>query len=292
MRIIIIISFILLGCLGVGLAQDNPFDVYRQDTVRVDVQGRIYQKVDHLKNPYDVEHIPYVSDNNISRALKPEYQKKVDHVSPVKTLPFWVIVVSVILLAIIININRSTFINVFKSVANDNFMKLVKREENSGNTPFFYLLYLLFCMNLALFIWLMMDKWGYTMFNLQYGYILGGIVGIYLVRHISLFGLGQIFPLHKEASYYSFQIVLLNGILGLILLIINVFVEYSPMSNVLIYVGMGIILVLYLLRSLKGISVLMGNSKIGLFHFFTYLCTSEIAPNLVIWSYLCNNTIF
>lgn len=242
-------------------------------------------------NPFEVSHIPLRrSELKEQSGSKTVIRKNGDQRSVVNTesssntFIFWLVLFTLLLLAIVVNVQRNALSKVVKSITNENVLKLSKREENGGLTGHYIMLYVVFFINLASFVYLIAKYYsGINGFS-NWLIIAAGVTGIYLIRHISMTFLGQIFNITKDSSLYSFTIMTFNIFLGLALIPINLVVAFSPteISKVAMYVGIGLILILLLIRLLRGL--LIGVRFIGehIFQFFLYLCTFEIAPILIL----------
>ncbi len=107
------------------------------------------------------------------------------------------------------------------------------------------------------------------------------ILGIYLFRFWSLKLQAWIFPFHKELTFYNFQIFLVHKILGLLFLPIVIFLAFAPSAGLLIWpsivFGSGIIFYRYF----RAFQSAEHHLSLNMFHFFLYLCASEVAPALL-----------
>jgi len=199
---------------------------------------------------------------------------------------FWIIITSLLILAVVINLKRKSFLNLYRSITNDNYLKLLQREENNGFTFFFLLLYIIFLLNAALYIYQLLinkfDTGGYKL----YLSLIAAVFGIYLIRYIGLFILQITFPLEKEARQFNFTITMFNIIVGLLLIPVNILIAYAPFGSTIIYSGLGIIAIFYLLRQLRGLFIAARTKGLSYFHFFIYLCSFEVAPIFWILSFL------
>ena len=81
----------------------------------------------------------------------------------------------------------------------------------------------------------------------------------------------------KEAIPYSI-------FLSLVLLPLNIFIAYSPdsLKEVFMYSAFGMIALVYLVRSLRSLSVASPFLMTDQFHFLLYLCAVEIAPIMIL----------
>lgn len=95
--------------------------------------------------------------------------------------------------------------------------------------------------------------------------------------------LGALFPVSKESSLYSYIILVFNILLGLLIVPVNLMLAYGPeaMYSLVLYMGIGAIVLFYVMRTLRGLSISIFLIGQGIVPFFIYLCTAEIAPVLV-----------
>ncbi len=201
---------------------------------------------------------------------------------------FWLLFLQLLLITSLIGINRDFIPKISRSISNDNFAKLIARDYSNGYNALFIILYLIFVLSLSMYIYLSLRV--FTGFNgfAKYLIILFSVGGVYVIRHIFQNVSGTIFPFKKESNYYDFMIILFNAFLGLILIPFNVIISYAPGTFTIIgvYGGLGIIIIFYLLRLLRGMLNAYTYARNYLFHFFLYLCTCEIAPLLILLTYM------
>ncbi len=194
-------------------------------------------------------------------------------------------ILSLLLLAVLLTINRSMINKCYRAIANDNYLRFLFREYNS--MPWMYwMFYFLFLLNLGFFIYLLAGYFRVDLNNSLPNLLLcvGVVVLVYVAKHLVLNLLGNTFPVEKETDLYSFVTMLVNSQLGLILVAVNLLVSFAPpqVVSVAIWLGIGSIILMYLFRMLKGLFIssrfITGNQ----FHFFLYLCSAEIAPLLIL----------
>ena len=92
--------------------------------------------------------------------------------------------------------------------------------------------------------------------------------------------MASVFPIAKEIKLYNY-IIMIGGIfLSMVLLPLNIFIAYSPdsLKELFIFAAFGIIGLVYLMRSLRSLSVASPFLMTDQFHFLLYLCAVEIAP--------------
>ena len=246
-----------------------------------------------LDNPFEVSHVPYrrselkeqAKSANTNSLSKKSYTRSIVHLKySSNTFIFWLVLFTLLLLAIVINVQRNVISKIVKSITNENVLKLLKREENNGLSGHYIMLYVIFFINFTCFIYLMAKYYkGFDGFN-NWLVIYGAVTVTYLLRHISMTFIGNIFNISKDSSLYSFTIMSFNIFLGLVLIPVNLVVAFSPVeiSSATLQVGIGLIIILLLIRLARGLLVGARFISENLFQFFIYLCTFEIAPILIL----------
>jgi len=254
------------------------------------------------KNPFELKHREKASvpaaDNNNPFDLKKEAQP-VDEIpeevvkapgskQPLSdsTYTFWIIIGMLILYTLSFSMYKSYVIKTYRAFTNENFLKLVHREQGGIlQFPYFFL-YLVFVINAGIFIYFICRHFGYIHTDrLGTLFVLIAIIGgVFLLKHLALKFMGFIFPIGKETQQYSFTITIFSIIVGLILAPLNTFIAYAPESitTQLIFGSAFIIALVYLFRHFRGLFI--GSRYIAMhkFHFFMYLCTVEIAPVFIL----------
>lgn len=304
-----LLIFLIIG-LNQSLAQDasNPFELkHRLNTpqkseIDTPTNEGLQQEQESISAQVDT---PYFDDQSMdghnpfeikARGRKKAKEEEITiadtpNETPVTTKPkgkglsssslFWFLLFLTLLFAVIINLNRSIILHLLKAWSNLNFSNLLLRDKNSADRLLYTLLAVVFYCSAGLFWGLVMDRFfgiPLTALNLL-GYI-GGIVAVYIIRHLSLYWLANTFSFSKEAKQYSFTIHIFNILSGVLLLLCNFIIVFSPekIGTGLIYIVLGILMIQFLYRNIRGL-LLSANYIIGdRVHFFLYLCTCEIVP--------------
>ncbi len=176
---------------------------------------------------------------------------------------------------------------IWMAFLNENLLNQLLRDQAAGVTIAYLLLYLLFCFNGGLFLFLLCRYFGIVISSSN-GWALTlcvtGLAGFFLLKHLLLQIVAAIFPVQKEMASYNFTIVIFNLIAGFFLVPIILFVAYLPaaMTHYALYAGIGLLLLTYLFRNLRGIFIANRFLSGHKFHFLLYLCAVEIAPLLVV----------
>jgi hypothetical protein len=111
---------------------------------------------------------------------------------------------------------------------------------------------------------------------------------IYLVKYAAIQFFGWAFKLTHITEQYIFNVFLVNKILAVLLLpmiILLAFLDKS-MYGTLLIISFSIISILYFNRYLRSWKIFNKFIEFSRFHFFLYLCASELLPMAVILKWL------
>lgn len=247
---------------------DNPFEIGIETTTKekeIENEGPVVQE----KEDKPIKTPPPSSDNN--------------------TFAFWIMLISLVLIAAAINIKRDFVPSLINSVTNNNVLKLNMRNHKGGLSLPYILLYVNLFLQLALIIYFIARHfWHYPQ---PYLILVVCVLGILLLRHLILWLTGTIYQIKDTTSEYSFNIITHYIIYGIFLIPINLFIAFAPsgLSTVLLYIGILMGVLLFLLSRLRGTILLLPRLNTNYFQIFMYLCTFEILPILVIAKFIGDN---
>lgn len=199
---------------------------------------------------------------------------------------FGLITGMLLLLALLITFVRGQINKILQAFFSDNWLNQFYREQSArGLTPLL-LLYGFFFLNAGIFAFLVFRHLGVELpwpLYWQFLVLAGIFAGTFLLKHAILRLIGFVFPIDKECNRYAFVIVLFAAIIGLVLTPFNLLLAYGPnyLHIYLIYFCLAAVAVLYLLRSLRSLTIANRFLAFHQFHFLLYICTVEIAPVLV-----------
>lgn len=239
------------------------------------------------KNPFEVDHVPIRKATIVDK--KTEDIKVISESTKGSTrFLFFFLILGCALLAIVIGTGRRTLSMISKSLINENILKLFFREDMFK--PSTFLLYIIFFINISAFIYLCSVHFGGPSGILNYGLILAGVIGIYLIRHTSLFLLGIVFPVSKATGLYSFTVMVFNHFIGLVLIPMNLFLALGPTEYryYLMVFGVFILAILYILRIFRGFFIVSEYFIERFFQIIIYLCAFEIVPVLILLKTISN----
>ncbi len=180
---------------------------------------------------------------------------------------------------------RSIYARCYRALFNDNLLSQLYREREAGALGSFLIMYGVFFVAAGFFIALAgqyFDLFPSGQLWRTTWYSSVGLFSLLLLKHLILAILGYVFPIGKETRRYSFAIMVFWIIGGLILSLGALLLAYAPegAEKVLIWGTIGLLVLLYLLRSLRGFFIANRFIFSYQFHFLSYICAVEIGPAL------------
>ncbi len=282
------VSLLLFCCFALSAISQNPFELeHRLEEGEVEVKTQL-----NPGNPFEKEEsgntavLPATDKKTTAKPAARPPTKKIQS-APSSRFKFWIMTISLILLTLLIVLYSSLVSKAYRGFLNENFLKMIHRNEGRIVSIPYLLLYALYFISAATFIYLLSEHFGWILYKepvKQYFACLAGVSLVFLVKHITLIILSLVFPISKQIRQYSFTIIVFNIILGICLLPFNLFIAFTApgLAQGLIYLALALILVLYLYRSFRGLLIAGSYLSFHKFHFFMYLCTVEIAPVLLL----------
>lgn len=270
------------------IAQDsNPFELkYRLKTNVVEIVEQDITpketKITLSSNPFDIKKGSEIQEDVVaSTVVIPTIQKIKKEKG--EDFLFWILILDLLFLSVVINLNRSTLVSIFKAVRNDSFMSLLAKTSNAQSKLQYNLYFILYIINVGLFLYLSLKtQWGIQGVAWIFKSI-GLVLGIYIIRHISLKLLSHIYPVKREVTVFRYTIIIFGAFIMLFLVPINFCLSFVPEVFVQPFIYFGLILIVgsYVLRQLRGVFIGINHLTQSPSHFFLYLCTFEIAPFII-----------
>ena len=204
-----------------------------------------------------------------------------------KNFLFWIFLITLMLMAFVVANARSMIGNAYTAIISDNALRLINKQAFGWGNAIYLALYTLFWINGGIFAFLLMSYFGVkSPYGQSVTFLLciGGVAAVFILKHIVLYIIAHVFPIEKEMKTYNFIVLTAGVLLGLILMPLNVLIAYSPMglSEIFIYLTFGVIGLVYLVRSLRSLTIATPYLMENRFHFLLYLCTVEIAPLMIL----------
>ncbi|MGB3079583.1 MAG: DUF4271 domain-containing protein [Saprospiraceae bacterium] len=204
-----------------------------------------------------------------------------------KGIQIFFILLSLLFLIFIVNVERNFVKDLWRVISNENYSSLhLRNQRNTMRQILLMMGYLIFILQTGIFLCHVLVLFGY-----YGGYLssiwdcVGFVVVIYAVRHIVIRYLRWLFNNEKEMSLFGFDISTFNTMVGLVLLPINVLLNFGPdsLAKPLVIIGLIVIVAAYLMRQLRWMLTARQLIANSLFLFFVYLCAVEILP---LWAIL------
>jgi len=259
------------AAIGQGFIETREVKVNYQDTL------------DFLGNPFEIIRVPEETDLWADPTRVPDSVQGEEG-----EFLFVVHMVILIFLGVLMSLYRSFLPRIYKAILNTNYLKLLQR---SANEPIRFKLgvfYAFFFMNAGLFIFQGIEKLGFIVWShppLQLLYCIVGVFIFFGVKHVILRFIAVFFPPRKEASLFSFMIMVFNCLLGVLLVPINVLLAFGSdeLTRFVFFIGIISVVILFIIKQLKAIFLGAGIWMNNVFHFFLYICAVEIAPICILW---------
>jgi hypothetical protein len=124
--------------------------------------------------------------------------------------------------------------------------------------------------------------------------LIGGMVVIYVGKYAVIKFSGWSFRVESITEHYLFNVFLVNKILAIILLPFIVLLAFATpvIAQPALIVSFILILVLFVNRYLRSWQVFGSFFQYSKFHFFTYLCASELLPLAVLMKLLVRGLLY
>ena len=164
------------------------------------------------------------------------------------------------------------------------------REESALSNRLSLSLVFIFIAVFSLFVYQCFSHYLHGIFIKEYSLLLYlkicvFIIIVYAVKVVIIRLLGFIFKMENMAWEYIFNILLFNKTLGLFLfpvtLLMTFFIQIP--AQYFIFIGLSIIIVMYLLRTLRMLTVGLRSIGFSKFYLFLYLCALELLPLIILF---------
>ncbi len=286
---LLVFSLFVMVCQPLHSQENNPFSVYHNaETITAPAETEVEEVTDtklKVDNPFTVSHIP-IRKNQYKKieSLRTIPRQQKESIS-LSYLPLWITTFCFCLLAYLLFIKKQHVNNLVRSLLNDNYLRMMSYEENGGKSLPYMIGYLIFIINIILFVVLVTAKLEVGVDSNWLKYIVASILLFILGKHLVLSIVSWIFEFEKEADLYQFTIVSFRNVMALVFLLINVLIIFGGESWVRPLAMSGIIIFLIFLfsRYYKGLKISRTYVSNNFFHFFLYFCAFEITPWLFVY---------
>lgn len=294
----LVFVFLIIAGFANGQTSENPFDLaFRISAPAVSPAVAVTTPSGISGNPFDLS-APTQPGRKITaktgavkKIVKP---RRLPNPARYPGFLLGAILVSLLLLTFFITFFRNLYGRAYQAMLNDNLLNQAYRDRQSGAGQAYMILYSLFFINGGLFLFLLLRHKKVVLpgethiMNLLY--CVAGVMAVFLLKHLLLRIVGAIFPITKEISAYSFTIMIFGIMMSLFLGPANFLIAYAPegFTTLLINGTLCVLVLFYILRSLRGAFIANNYLLYYKFHFLLYLCTVEIAPALALVKIISN----
>ena len=221
-----------------------------------------------------------------SREIKAENNEKR---KPSKGIQIFFLLLSLLFLIFIVNVERSFVRDLWKVISNENYSSLhLRNQRNTMRQILLIMGYMVFILQAGIFLYHALLLFGYRGELLDNVWTcIALVLMVYLIRHGVIAYLKWLFNNEKEMTLFSFDISIFNIMVGLVLLPINVLINFGPenLLKPLIIIGIIVALLAYVMRQLRWMLTARHLITHSLFLFFIYLCAIEILPLWAVSTY-------
>ncbi len=249
------------------------------------IPDKVIEEKVHARMLKDLEQHPLTSpkDNYIVTIERP--RQVTDH-----SFEFLAFVVLLGVIGIFRLANPTYLGNLFKAFRNPSLSTRQLKEQLRQDSPASLLMDLLFCISFGFYLY-------YALYHLHKGQILPAyprwlivtslsilFIVIYILRFFFLKCTGWLFNIKDITDSYSFNLFLINKVLGLALIPFTIILALGEGQWVQtsLFLSLLVIAILFLNRYLRSGATFGHFLKFSKFHFFMYLCASEILPFAVL----------
>jgi hypothetical protein len=186
--------------------------------------------------------------------------------------------------------NPSYFRNLFRAFRNPTLSTRQLKEQLRQDSPASLTMDLIFCISLGLYLY-------YAITHIHSQRILNDypvvviilalillLIVVYMVRFMFLKFTGWVFNIAEITDNYTFNVFLINKILGIAIIPFTIILAFGEGQWVQasLFLSFLLIAILFLNRYLRSGVVFGYFIKFSKFHFFMYLCASELLPLAVL----------
>jgi len=262
----------------------NPFELSEEINSPIEVKTLPVQETQVPDSTNQIAHNPIEQDQHEQENEYTSLPEKKN------TLVFIISLICGLLLSFLLTVNRKILGEIIKSLSNINYMKLFQKEEQNGASVSFIILYIIFILNAAVLLKFAFMEFEIPLFGYNFYKFVIIVTLIVLLRHFSLNVVSYLRKRLPDAINYSFIIAIINGLVGLVLIPINLLIAFGPeiMTRNVIILGLIVMVLAYMIKWFRGFinsaRIILGDS----FHFLLYLCTCEIVPIFICIAYVRN----
>jgi hypothetical protein len=259
------------------IKSEKPISIF--DTFKP--QPYFIQKVEVIANQKSKKYVPSIFKHHELKCIDQDviFRK---HPHNDWSLPFFLIGFLLLAIANVYYIKR--FSLYVKAFFFNRFVSQLMREDNSQTQRLSILLTFIYLFSVSLFIIKMNDLYDFANIEMNHSWQFLSMVFLvfcFFIGKITLnYLVGFIFKTDKEVSEYTFNLILLNQLLGIGMFFLSFMLFYinDHLTQILLYIGLALLAITYLYRIGRGFFSVRTNKHISAVYLFLYFCTLEILP--------------
>lgn len=215
-----------------------------------------------------------------------------------KTADFYFLLFLCLLLGLIRVIDPKYFISLWRAFRNPTLSNRQLKDQLGGGFSSL-LMNIFFAMTAGVYIYYLIklfvpQRTGNIPPSLLIIMLTAGVMAIYAVKYLVIRFSGWAFKVEGITEHYIFSVFLINKIIGVVLLPFTLLIAFSDpeISGPAIIVSLSLIGLLLINRYTRSWQVFGSFFQYSKFHFFTYLCASEVLPLAVLMKLLVRGLIY
>jgi len=173
----------------------------------------------------------------------------------------------------------------------------INRNENSIQNISYILIFIFNIFILSFFIYkviFFIKKQELIEYNsfLIYLIVLSAVTIVTLIKRALIYFEASVFSVSKISKEYFINNSIIELSSSLILLPLMFLISYTYVPDFYIWAGVTIILIIYIIRTIKKLMLIIISLKLSIFYLFLYFCTTELIPIAVTVKYITDNIVF
>lgn len=216
-----------------------------------------------------------------------------EHLFLDKTFEFYFILVLVTIIGLIRYFEPQYLSDLFRSLISPPHSGLTNKEKTQSASFLSFCLNIFFTISVAVYVFYLLDFIAPNYVSDSYKTFLIPILAftfmiIYLGKYLVIKFSGWAFRIEDITVRYLYNVFVLNKVMGIILLPFVVVIAFGNaiFEQTAQYISIVLISLMFLYRYVRSWQVFGTFFRYSKFHFFTYLCASELLPLAVLMKFL------
>lgn len=205
-----------------------------------------------------------------------------------RTPDFFIILVLITFIGIFRAVHPAFFRNLFRAFRNPTLSSRQLRDPLQ-NSVANLIMDIFFCISMGVYLYyalsyvLKKEPLHHYPIIMIMGFVLL-FIAVYSIRFLFLKFTGWVFNIQETTGNYSFNVFLINKIIGIVLIPFTVILAFGEGAwvQVMLFISLIVTLILITNRYIRSVSFFGHFLRFSKLHFFMYLCASELLPAAVL----------